>query len=336
MKKYLINPNLNWYKANLHCHTTNSDGFYTPEQIKKIYKEHGYSVVAYTDHDVIFDNSHLTDDDFVALTAVEYSIYPRGNVRWRDMSLIHLNLFSKDPHNLFHPAAYKEMLNERQVELFKSKYNMDIPCDNYHREFTNESVQETIDRANKMGFLVQFNHPNWSLNARDDYINLKGLWALEIYNHLTELETGAEYCPYVYDDMLRHGHRLFCTMGDDNHNYQGSIEGSFGGFDYIGTTSLTYDNIFNALKEGCFYSSMGPTIKYLYYDSETKKIYLECSEAVNIIFVGCNRTFMHCLGENLTKAEFEIFDDEEYFRITVRDKYGKSAHTRAYFVDEFK
>ena len=174
MKKYLINPNLNWYKANLHCHTTNSDGFYTPEQIKKIYKEHGYSVVAYTDHDVIFDNSHLTDDDFVALTAVEYSIYPRGNVRWRDMSLIHLNLFSKDPHNLFHPAAYKEMLNERQVELFKSKYNMDIPCDNYHREFTNESVQETIDRANKMGFLVQFNHPNWSLNVRDDYINLKG------------------------------------------------------------------------------------------------------------------------------------------------------------------
>ena len=97
-----------------------------------------------------------------------------------------------------------------------------------------------------------------------------------------------------------------------------------------------FDNIFNALKEGCFYSSMGPTIKYLYYDSETKKIYLECSEAVNIIFVGCNRTFMHCLGENLTKAEFEIFDDEEYFRITVRDKYGKSAHTRAYFVDEFR
>ena len=37
MKIYLIDPNKKWQKANLHCHTNNSDGFYSPEEIKKYY-----------------------------------------------------------------------------------------------------------------------------------------------------------------------------------------------------------------------------------------------------------------------------------------------------------
>ena len=52
MKKYLLPQIGCFYKANLHCHTTVSDGSITPEEIKNIYKGKGYSVVAYTDHDV--------------------------------------------------------------------------------------------------------------------------------------------------------------------------------------------------------------------------------------------------------------------------------------------
>ena len=36
-KKYLISNEGNWYKANLHCHSTFSDGTMTPEQIKEEY-----------------------------------------------------------------------------------------------------------------------------------------------------------------------------------------------------------------------------------------------------------------------------------------------------------
>jgi len=32
----------NWYRGNLHLHTTNSDGTYTPEEICTLYKEAGY------------------------------------------------------------------------------------------------------------------------------------------------------------------------------------------------------------------------------------------------------------------------------------------------------
>ena len=38
MKKYLLPEGGKFYKANLHCHTTVSDGKMTPEEIKKYYK----------------------------------------------------------------------------------------------------------------------------------------------------------------------------------------------------------------------------------------------------------------------------------------------------------
>ena len=49
----LIDKNLKQYKANLHCHTNISDGRLTPLEVKELYKSHGYSVIAYTDHDII-------------------------------------------------------------------------------------------------------------------------------------------------------------------------------------------------------------------------------------------------------------------------------------------
>ena len=37
-------------KANLHTHTRNSDGKYTPEEIIEMYHGAGYDVIAFTDH----------------------------------------------------------------------------------------------------------------------------------------------------------------------------------------------------------------------------------------------------------------------------------------------
>ena len=50
MKDQILLPEAGYYKANLYCHTTLSDGEFTPEQIKAAYQEQGYSIVAFTDH----------------------------------------------------------------------------------------------------------------------------------------------------------------------------------------------------------------------------------------------------------------------------------------------
>ena len=49
---YLLPKEGNLYKANMHCHTTVSDGKFTPEEIKNMYKARGYHAVAFTDHQV--------------------------------------------------------------------------------------------------------------------------------------------------------------------------------------------------------------------------------------------------------------------------------------------
>ena len=64
MKKYLIPKEGRFYKANLHSHTIMSDGSATPEQVKEVYKQMGYHIVAFTDHEVLLDQSHLSDEDF--------------------------------------------------------------------------------------------------------------------------------------------------------------------------------------------------------------------------------------------------------------------------------
>ena len=70
MKKILLDETLNFYRANLHCHSTISDGKKTPEELKEFYRSRGYSAIAYTDHNVFIPHNDLTDDSFVALNGI--------------------------------------------------------------------------------------------------------------------------------------------------------------------------------------------------------------------------------------------------------------------------
>ncbi len=328
MKKYLIDPKQMWCKANLHCHTVLSDGCLTPEEIKERYMAKGYSVVAYSDHEILHDNSYLCDDRFVALTAVEYSINDHAP-HWRDEKTIHINLFSRDPHNTFHVAS-----SVRNAGRYYERFKDDFRCDGYDRVYTKEGINEVIRRANEAGFLVQYNHPNWSLNTREDYMAIEGLWSLEILNYCTELETGAEYCPYIYEDMLNSGKRLLCSMGDDNHNGDKGDFGSYGGATYIGVDSLSYENVFAAMEKGNIYCSSGPRILSLYVEGDT--VVLDCDPATNVVLTSKNRRFMNRFGAGFTHVEFPINEAVEYFRLTVFDDKGGRAHTSAYYLEDLK
>ena len=163
---------------------------------------------------------------------------------------------------------------------------------------------------------------------------IEGLWSLEILNYCTELETGAEYCPYIYEDMLNGGKRLLCSMGDDNHNGDKSDVGSYGGATYIGVDKLTYENVFAAMENGNIYCSSGPRIRSLYV--EDGNVHVECDPAMNVVFTSKNRRFKNKYGVGLTKVEFPLEGAEEYFRITVFDDRGGRAHTIAYYLEDLK
>ena len=69
--RWLIDPEKKQYKANLHSHSTLSDGKLTPEELKKLYKDNGYDILAITDHEYPKSHNDLTDKDFLMVTGYE-------------------------------------------------------------------------------------------------------------------------------------------------------------------------------------------------------------------------------------------------------------------------
>ena len=336
MKKILLDGELNRYKANLHCHTNVSDGKLTPLEVKELYKEHGYSVVAYTDHDVMIPHDELNDDGFLALHGYEMEI---DEEKKEDQShkTCHFCLIQRDPDNLKQVCWHREKYLFANAPKYRDQVKFDESLPDYERVHTGECISEMMKTARDNGFFVTYNHPVWSLENRDDYINYHGMHAMEICNYGCFIDGYDDYNPAIYDEMLRGGEHIFCIGTDDNHNWPLNTEGatdSCGAFTVIFAKDLTYKSIMDALFAGNFYASRGPEIYSLYY--EDGRIYLKCSPAARIFSTTNRRRRWNYYknDEPLTEVSFRVHDDDKYLRITVEDESGRRANTIAYWRDD--
>ena len=73
MKRLGLKTDGNWYKGNLHLHSTNSDGRKSPAETAKVYADHGYQFVSFTEHEYYTDNQELNRENFLILPGVEFS-----------------------------------------------------------------------------------------------------------------------------------------------------------------------------------------------------------------------------------------------------------------------
>lgn len=329
MKKILLDSGKNFYKGNLHCHSTKSDGNMTVESIKEHYKANGYSVIAFSDHEHLIDNSHLTDDEFLAITACEVAIkeFPElSTLKKQDMRVCHLNFYAKDPHNVDTPCyscVYDHFVKDEFAHLIKHS------CGEYNRQYSAEGISEMIKTANEKGFLVSYNHPRWSLENATDYLGYDGLWAVEIYNNECSYIGMYEYDINVYDDFVRAGKHMACIAGDDNHR----IETTCGGWVMINSASLDYDSIMHSLENHQLYASTGPVIKGLYI--EDNKAYLTYEKGAYAAISTKGRRTQAIASDNTNgenTAVFQIFPEDVYVRFDVVDQNGARANTCAYFV----
>lgn len=327
MKEILIDEKLPFYKANLHGHTNWSDGKLSPEEIKRIYKEQGYSIIAYTDHEALFDHSDLNDENFLAITSAELAIKENpkeSTLKNFKMKVCHLNILSPDPKNTFTPcysSVYNHYVkdNTRPLLNFKGEYK---------RRHTVKGINKMIREFNKRGFLVTYNHPSWSLETEKDYIGLEGLWGVEIYNH-SVVSGGGKSDEYVFDEMLRAGKAVWCVAADDNHNKR---EDAFGGYVVINAEKLDYESVFNSLRYGYFYASTGVEIKSLV--REDNKVKFVCSDCTKVSLTTEGRRTQAICGSKINEGEFETKEKDGYFRLTFETNDSKTAWTQAYEVEE--
>ncbi len=319
------------YKVNLHAHTSISDGCLSPEEIKRYYMEQGYHAVAFTDHGVLVPHEHLTDAHFVALHGYEYAV-----MREKGGPCYHMNLIARTPS-----VRAQVMFCEDSLRGNAKNY---VPSVSYvgkieTAEYSLAYINRLIDAAHRAGYLVQYNHPVWSLQSYPDYAGLEGIDLLEVFNTCCIRTTLPDRDDRVLQDMCLLGKFPMPTGGDDNHNsepFDSPECDSFGAFTMLCADSLTYGGLIDALENGNGYASEGPIIRSLACHDGV--LYGEVSPAVTVRIQGAGRrgTVLHAPAKDSLITHFRVpFDASfEYLRLTVEDASGKRAYTRAYKMEE--
>ena len=178
MKQHLLPEDGQFYKANMHTHTNVSDGRFSPEEIKKLYMEQGYSIVAYTDHEVFVPQNHLTDANFLAINATEIAINDGWHGGFMFNKCYHINLYAKEQNAEHCPVLHGNTWLEHSKQYIREETKQNP----YKSHYSVSGVNDMIRKAVKAGFLVCFNHPVWSCQDYSDYMGIKGLWGIEVYN----------------------------------------------------------------------------------------------------------------------------------------------------------
>lgn len=331
-----------YFKANLHTHSNISDGDLTPEETVKLYRENGYQILCITDHNIIVNHSDKNTDDFLLLTGVEIDLtddqfYSTNGYAGQTY---HLLMIAKDANNLWMPIVPKPIVPKGRTTFLP--YLPFIHNDTMCRDCDLDTANAMIARANELGFLVAYCHPEWSGQRYPDYAELKGLWAMELRNTGAAVGMGMDQNNHlVYQDLLELGNRLCPLGGDDMHEPKYAL----GSWIMVGAQQLTYDSVIEALEKGDFYASCGPEIHRL--TMEDGKLTVSCSDAASIcLYSQCrfDKRIFAKPGQVLNSGTFDVTewltksadDPNAFLRVTVYAPDGTYAATRAYWMNELK
>ncbi len=324
MRKYLLPQEGTFYKANLHAHTIMSDGRQTPEEVRELFKSLGYSIVAYTDHDIFVDRSYLAEEGFLPLNGLEMEVnginYGRG---WTDQQSCHMNFIALDPNNLTVPCYHRTKYLYANAPKYRHLMTYDETLPDFDRFYSAERINAMFLEGRNKGFFTTYNHPIGSLERYPFYSQLNYMHAMEIYNGPFENNS------HVYDDMLLLGRDIYCIGGDDSH----SVDTSGHSWTMIKAAALDYRTVTKALMDGHFYASQGPEIFDLYV--EDGMMHVTTSDAQEIHFVTAARaeegkSVAAKDGQFLNEASFKILPESVYVRVVVVGPNGKTASTNAF------
>ena len=168
---------LHAYRANLHTHTTNSDGQCSPQGIIRSYADHGYDVIAFTDHRVTNDVASYDGEGMTLLSGIElHPVHPESGTLWHLLAIGVPHGFNGKP----------------------------------------ETAEEAIAAVHAVGGVIFCAHPYWCGFDWDVVNTLQDIDGIEVYNTSTRY-IGRAYDMVNWDALLSHGRRLPALAVDDTH-----------------------------------------------------------------------------------------------------------------------
>jgi hypothetical protein len=125
---------------------------------------------------------------------------------------------------------------------------------------------------------------------------------------------------------------------DDNHNWamdeQSPLNDSFGGWSMIKAESLTYEDIFEAMKRGDVYASTGPEIRELWVEDGEMHVVTSGVCAIAFLTSGRETAMKRALDDSLTEHCFKVPGHVRFVRVELADTKGGRAFSRPYDIKE--
>ncbi len=292
-----------WYKGNLHSHTTCSDGIMTPEACIQAYKEKGYSFLALTDHNLFTAYPEACSKDFLVLPATE-----------RNTSCF--------------PGSYEQIhvvgLKKQDI---RDKISQPLSL-TFTEEGTEKDWQALLDEMHAAGQLSIIAHPVWTRMSIEKLLTLKDYLGIEIYNTTCDRTSYTGKSDYIIDCCLRKGKKFFLFATDDCHEGEPDM---FGGWITVKAPALTHADLMEHICKGSFYASTGPEI-YDFGIDDDQVVYVECSPCVSVNFITYEKRGHSIVGKNLTSGSFHLSGTETFVRCECVDAGGKIAYTNPIFL----
>lgn len=290
-------------KGGLHVHTTRSDGKGSPAEVMGVYADKGYDFLAITDHRIYNYQNFAPETGLTVIPGMEMD---------RDITT--------DAGMCFHTVALGPSKEEGNGFSQDERFESGEVRDQY-------AFQSLLDFLHEQGNMTFYCHPDWSRTPARSYEEMKGHFAMEIWNTGCAFENDMDTNAWGWDELLTAGKRIYGVAVDDGHPMRQHGHGWV-----MVRAKNDVNSILAALKRGDFYSSCGPEI----YDFrvEGQSVCVDCAPVKFICLIDGVRPNQIVRNEGgfVTSAQFKVHPAAKYLRATVVDENGMRAWTNPIFL----
>lgn len=290
-----------FYKGNIHGHSTCSDGLKTPEQVVSYYRAAGYDFIAITDHFrdgygfPIVDTTKFRDETFTTLVGAELHAPALAN------------------GEIWHIVA------------------VGLPLD-FAPPSEGETGAQLAQRAIEAGAFVELPHPEWYGLSVEDAESIAGAHAVEVYNHGCAVDSARGGGSELIDQMLARGNRIGLVASDDSHFWFDWFDEGCGGWVMVKAEANTPEMLLAALKAGQYYASQGPVIDLI--ERRDDMLHIESSDIFAAVLVGPASLASRKLGPAMSSIDLPLAQFAgKWCRLVLRDTKGRNAWTNPLWLE---
>lgn len=216
----LFTQNVRYYKAQMHCHSSRSDGQLSPLEVANEYKNRGYEILFISDHNIMTPADSINIPGLLCFNAEEYTFSKHINGLFIDHTV--------DAENYTPQQAVDSIKSQGGLVMFNHPVKMQYGPDwSYPINY--------FDNNSQPDFIEIFNASITTISSIKTYI----------WDYL--LSNNNKVFGIATDDMHKTDEAGIAKMIDV-------------GWIMIKLSSLEKDSVYTALKRGDFYSSTGVDI----------------------------------------------------------------------------